>query len=283
MQIFWINIDKLRYKDFFEDIIKFDKYRIVFTPNPEMLLKVKNDDEFRNILNKADYLTSDGIGLYIAFQIKTSPLAPLLQGEGNIRYFLLVILNIFLLPYYFFNLFFRRSYLYEKYGDRICWSDLTADLLTYSQKNKIKITVIDPSYPEDKAKTDSQNSFRVNLSKKFPNLDFDFFVYSEEKKGEIMEKIASSNSKILFSTLGMKTQEKSVLDIMDKCKNIKLWLWVGSSFDYFIWFQKRAPKLWSNLWLEWLYRLIFWRRRIYRLKRLWNAIFVFTWEVLKSN
>jgi exopolysaccharide biosynthesis WecB/TagA/CpsF family protein len=78
----------------------------------------------------------------------------------------------------------------------------------------------------------------------------------------------------------MKRQEKSVVEIMEKCENIKIWLWVGSSFDYFIGFQKRAPKLWRTLWLEWLYRLLTWPRKLERLKRLWNAIFVFTFKVI---
>jgi N-acetylglucosaminyldiphosphoundecaprenol N-acetyl-beta-D-mannosaminyltransferase len=85
----------------------------------------------------------------------------------------------------------------------------------------------------------------------------------------------------LFSTLWMKKQEESVVEIMEKCKNIKLGLGIWSSFDYFIWFQKRAPKIWRATGLEWLYRLITWPKKIDRLKRLYNAIFVFIYEIIK--
>jgi hypothetical protein len=51
----------LKYKDLFAEITKFEKQNIVFTPNPEILLKIKSDEEFKNILLKADFLTSDGI------------------------------------------------------------------------------------------------------------------------------------------------------------------------------------------------------------------------------
>jgi UDP-N-acetyl-D-mannosaminuronic acid transferase (WecB/TagA/CpsF family) len=61
MQIFRIEIDKLKYKDFFENILKLQKQNIVFTPNPEILLKTKSDNEFKSLLNKANYLTPDGI------------------------------------------------------------------------------------------------------------------------------------------------------------------------------------------------------------------------------
>jgi exopolysaccharide biosynthesis WecB/TagA/CpsF family protein len=81
----------------------------------------------------------------------------------------------------------------------------------------------------------------------------------------------------------MQKQEESIVDIMDKCSNLKLGLWVGSSFDYIIWFQKRAPKFWRILWIEWLYRLITGPRKKERLLRLYNAIFVFIWNILKEK
>jgi len=267
MQVFWIKIDKIKYKDLFEKIIKLETQNIVFTPNPEILLKILKDKEFENLINQATYNTSDWIGLYIAYQII----------DNNYNKFI----NILLLPYFFFNLFFRRKFLYEKYGERICGSDLTKDLVEYSEKNNIKITIIDLYNPTDSKKVESQKMFSKLLKDKFKNLNFDYFIYEPSKKSEIIENIKNSDSKIIFSTLWMKRQEESVIEIMNACKNIKIGLGIGSSFDYFIWFQKRAPKIWRSLWLEWLYRLLTWPRKIDRLKRLYNAIFVFIYYVIK--
>ena len=269
MKIFWIELSDKNYSEIFKDITAFNTQNIVFTPNPEILLKTKTDANFKDLLNKATYLTSDWIGLYIAFQINDS--------KHN------AFVDFLLLPYYFFNLFFRRSYLYEKYGERICWSDLTWDLVPFAEKNNVKVTILDPYFPKDFAKVESQRTFRDDLLKKFPKLNFDFFVYKPEEKDKIIEQIKNSDSKILFSTLWMNKQEESVVEIMDKCYNIKLWLWIGSSFDYFTGFQKRAPKIWRSLWLEWLYRLATWPQKMIRLKRLWSAIVVFIWEVLRSK
>ena len=69
MQIFSTKIHNLKYTDFFQEITKLEKQNIVFTPNPEILLQAKSDTVFKSILDQATYLTPDGIGLYIAFQI----------------------------------------------------------------------------------------------------------------------------------------------------------------------------------------------------------------------
>lgn len=267
MQIFWIKLNKLKYKKFLNELLKLEKQNIVFTPNPEILLKTKSDNEFRELLNEATYLTPDWIWLYIAFQIL-----------DNKKW---TIINTLLLPYYFFNLFFRRKMLYKKYWDRICWSDLTKDIILNAQEKWISVTIIDLYSPNSKRKNHFQNNFKKLLKEKFPNLSFDYYIYNLDKKEEIINNISNSDSKILFSTLWMKKQEESIIEIMKKSKNIKLWLWIWSSFDYFVWFQKRAPKIFRSLWIEWFYRLITWPRKIDRLKRLYNAIFVFIFEILK--
>lgn len=269
MKIFDIELDNLKYKDFFNDLVKFDKQNIIFTPNPEILLASKKDSEFRDLINKASSLLPDGTWLYIAYQIL----------DNKFWKFI----NILLLPYFFFNLFFRKKYLYEKYGEKICGSDLTKDLVEYAGKNNIKVSIIDLYNPTDSKKVESQKVFPKLISKKFPKLNFDYFIYSPENKENIISEISKSDSKILFSTLWMKRQEESVIEIMKKAQNIKIWLGIWSSFDYFIWFQKRAPKTWRTLWLEWLYRLLTWPQKIKRLQRIYNAIFVFIWEVLKEK
>ena len=269
MQIFWINIDKIKYKDLLKKIEKLDTQNIVFTPNPEILLKTLHDKEFKSLIEKANYRTPDWIWLYIAFQI---------IDNKHWR-----IINTILLPYYFFNLCFRRRYLYEKYWDRICGSDLTKDIIDFAWKNNIHAAIIDLYNPTDDKKVASQKIFPKALKDKFPKLKFDYYIYNPEKKSEIIKEIWNSKAEILFSTLWMKRQEESVIEVMWKCKNIKIWLGIGSSFDYFTGFQKRAPKIWRSIWLEWLYRLLTGPRKLDRLKRLWNAIFVFTFEVIKSK
>ncbi|MDR1987572.1 MAG: hypothetical protein LBQ24_02130 [Candidatus Peribacteria bacterium] len=61
MKIFSIKIDNIKYEDLFREITKLKNQNIVFTPNPEILLKTLQDEEFKDLINKANYKTSDGI------------------------------------------------------------------------------------------------------------------------------------------------------------------------------------------------------------------------------
>ena len=269
MNIFWIQLDTLKYNNFFNEITNFSEQKIIFTPNPEILLNIKKDEEFKTLIQKADYLTPDGIGLYIAFQIIDA-------WEATWKSYIK-------LPYYFYNLFFKRKKLYEKYGERICGSDLTRDLVDFASDKQVKIAIIDLYNPTDANKVASQEIFSKKLQQKFPKLQFDYYIYNPEKKSEIIEQIENSDAKILFSTLWMKKQESSIVEIMEQAKNIKIGLWIGSSFDYFIGFQKRAPKLFRSLGLEWFYRIFTGPQKIKRLKRIYNAIFVFLFNVLHDK
>ncbi len=265
MQIFWVPLHTLKYDDFFKQITAFKKPQIVFTPNPEILLHTLKDPTFKKLLLQADYLTIDGIWLYLGFQAA--------EYESNLLRFLL-------LPYFFARIIFARKSLYQQYGERICGSDLTRDLVEYAEKNKIHIAIIDPYFPDDAKKVASQRTFITDLQAKHPKLIFDYYIY--QNPDEIHEKIASSKAQILFSTLGMKTQEQSVITTMNTAKNIKLGLWVGSSFDAIIWFQKRSPKIVSQLWLEWGYRILTTPNKKRQLQKIWRAIVVFSWEVVKK-
>lgn len=275
MDILWIYLNKLKYRKFLSNLKKLNKRIIIFTPNPEIILKTLEDKDFRKDLLKADFLLADWTWLFLAYQI-----IDFKKRLKNLNKSIKIVLSIILLPYFVFNIIFRKKYISTLYGDKICWSDLSKDILEFACRRNIKITIIDLYNPYDKNKVEMQKIFSKKLIEVYRNIKFDYYIYDESKKEKIIDEISKSETKILFSTLWMKKQEKSIIEIMDKCKNIKIWMWIWSSFDYIIWFQKRAPKFWRNIWIEWLYRLITWPKKINRLKRLYNAIIKFTYKVI---
>lgn len=159
----------------------------MFTPNPEILLIANQDKDFAKMLKKADYLLPDGIGLYVGYQILDSSHSKLI--------------DTLLIPYYILNLFLKRTILYSVYGERICGSDLTQDLVSWAEKKGKRITVIDLHAPHDERKVATQKTFKKQIKKKYPKLKLDYYIYDERKKDKIIEKISDSDSEILFSTL----------------------------------------------------------------------------------
>lgn len=269
MNIFWLTLSKETRKNVLNKLLSFSGKSMVFTPNPEILLFAKKDREFLVMLQRANYLLPDGIWIFLAYQI--------MQSKKHI------LLDILLLPFYILKLFIQRKSLYLEYGEKICGSDLTLDILRFAEKNNEKIVIVDLYNPEDEKKVANQRVFREELLKKFPWLLFEVFIWEESKKEEILAAITTSSAKIVFSTLGMKKQEKNIIEIMEACPPVMVWLWVWSSFDYITWMQKRAPVIFQRFWLEWLYRLLTGPQKIRRLQRLWNAIFVFIFFVLKEK
>ena len=51
-----------------------DKFHYVVTPNPEFILASERDSEFRNVLNGADLVLADGIGVVYSAKILGTPL-----------------------------------------------------------------------------------------------------------------------------------------------------------------------------------------------------------------
>lgn len=57
-----------------------DRFHYVVTPNPEFLLAAEKDEEFRNVLNGADLVLPDGIGVVYSAKIKGTPLKGRVPG-----------------------------------------------------------------------------------------------------------------------------------------------------------------------------------------------------------
>lgn len=273
MNCLWVRMDKLFLNTFLASLEKniSDNNKIFLTtPNPEICIKASKDKKFKTILNESNYNISDWIWLFVAYQI----------NEFNN-----IFLRIILLPYFFYNIIFRKDYLYSKYWEKTCWSDLTKELLKLSEKNSWDILVIDKyENPNkeltdiDKLKISIQRDFSKLVKKHYPKIKLHFLVYNDNLD-DFYKLIEEKDIKITFITIWMVEQEKLSKNIFLNT-NCSLSLWVWSSFDYLTWFQKRANNKRSKSWFEWLYRLIYWNRRMKRLKRLRNAIFVFVWKVV---
>ena len=77
VNILGVNVDMVNIQESADTILRFlneDGFKRVFTPNSEIIMLAYNDAEFRKVLNKADLLTADGIGVVYASKILGKPI-----------------------------------------------------------------------------------------------------------------------------------------------------------------------------------------------------------------
>lgn len=87
---------------------------------------------------------------------------------------------------------------------------------------------------------------------------------SKQEMPNLIEKINTSEAEVLFIALGSPTQELWMEQYFPKLKNIKVCQGVGGTFDVIAGTIRRAPLIFRQLSLEWLYRLISQPRRFFR-------------------
>ena len=63
-----------------EEFLTGDKANAVFTPNSEIIMSATRDEEFKSLLNSADLVIADGIGVVYASRILKKPLAERVAG-----------------------------------------------------------------------------------------------------------------------------------------------------------------------------------------------------------
>lgn len=74
------SVNKKQAVDLLQKFLKKEKNHIVITPNPEIVVKATKDQELLNIINQADLVVADGIGIVIASKVTDKPLEERVPG-----------------------------------------------------------------------------------------------------------------------------------------------------------------------------------------------------------
>jgi UDP-N-acetyl-D-mannosaminouronate:lipid I N-acetyl-D-mannosaminouronosyltransferase len=89
---------------------------------------------------------------------------------------------------------------------------------------------------------------------------------------KLIEDIKVSGAKIITVAMGIPRQEQFIFKCRDAGINA-IFMGVGGTYDVFTGNVKRAPLIWQNAGLEWLYRLLSqptrWRRQVNLLRFVW--------------
>ncbi len=79
--------------------------------------------------------------------------------------------------------------------------------------------------------------------------------FSWDDSAAIVEDIKKSHANILLVAMGFPRQDLWLKEFGPEC-GVNIGIGVGGSFDVFAGLIKRAPQIWQQLRLEWLYRLL---------------------------
>lgn len=231
------------------------KKKQVITLNPEMIVYASKDAFFLKILKKT-LLIPDGIGISIASRLINGYW---LNRHPGVDIMEKMIQSDLLNGYSFY--FFGSS---EK-----SLTHLIKNIKSQYQNHNIKLAGYNPGEIDE---IYNLKHSEVQL-RRIQGLLVDYAT------PEIVEKINEAKPDILFVALGSPLQEKWIYYNLPKLNTVKLAIGVGGAFDMLSGLKPRAPLFLRQLGLEWLWRLIIEPRRI---RRIYNAILIFSWIVIKN-
>ena len=157
------------------------------------------------------------------------------------------------------GIYWASKFLYGKFGlkERINGTDLYYKILDLAEKKSYGVFFFGGS--ESAAK-----SLESQLIQMYPKIMIKGVIARNLCfEGEILNKISSSNSDIMFLGLGTPYQEKWIATFGKKT-DIPIQIAVGSGIDFLSGTYKRAPKIIRNIGLEWLYRLFLEPKKLWK-------------------
>lgn len=200
----------------FRELMKTEGCSLIVTPNSEIIVNALKDTELKRIIEQADLVIPDGIGLVYASKIMGVPLKERVTGidflNGILGYLEETGQSVFLLG--------------SKPGDGN--SPGIAEMAAVKMQEKYKTLQVAGTY-------------------------HGYFETPDED--EIVKAINDSGADFLCVALGSPKQEKFVFRHRSELK-VKGAIGVGGSLDVWAGALKRAPEFYRKHGLEWLYRLI---------------------------
>ena len=262
IKILDVKINKITAAEVLEKIKSFlllDKQHYIVTLNPEMVVEAQKNNHFKKIINEADIVIPDGIGIIFA------------------------------------NKFLNHRTLSEKITGidliyKICESEFIKDKKIYLlgagkgiAEETAKVLSEKYSYLNVVGAEPGISNFEFRISNKSPNSKFQIPNSDNNKlhklNKELIQRINRVKPDLVFIAFGAPKQEEWIYENLKKMPSVKLAVGVGGSFDFISGKVKRAPLIFQKLGLEWLWRLILEPRRI---KRIYNATVKFGWMVLRK-
>ncbi len=220
--------------------------RMIFTPNPEIIVKAQKDEYFNQVLNKGNLNLCDGSGLTLVSGVRRIPgvdfmleLCQIAEEENK---------SVFLLGS-------ASDEIAKKTAEELIKKNPLLKIVGHFRGPIVRESTETPARLESESVSGRQKHKST-------------LVIDETENENIIQQINASGAEVLFVAFGMGKQEKWIAENLPEMPNVKIAIGVGGSFDYISVTVRRAPCWMRKIGLEWLYRLF---RQPSRLFRIFNA------------
>ncbi|MGF1521693.1 MAG: WecB/TagA/CpsF family glycosyltransferase [Leptolyngbyaceae cyanobacterium] len=214
---------------------------VVFTPNVDHLMQLQKDPEFVEAYKTADFKVCDSQILMYAAKFLGTPIRAKISGSDLVPLFC----------------------------DR------------HRDNENIKIFMLGGAegVPERAQRNiNARVGRQIVVAAHSPSFGFE---QDETECQRILEMIRASSANVLMVGVGSPKQEKWIAKYHKQLPNIDIFMAVGAAIDFEAGNKPRAPKMLSQLGLEWLYRLISEPRRLWQRYLLQDMPFV--WLLLRQK
>jgi len=229
ISILGVNVDKITLSGAVEKVKEFltgDTSKVIYTPNTEIVMEARKSPDFKELLNRADLIIPDGVGLIYASKIKKKALPERVTGV-DLSIKMLEIAN-------------EKGYsLFILGGKEGVAKEATEN--------------ISKKYPNIRIAGYHHGFFK--------GTHIGHRGHAEEKG--VVEKINNARPDILFVGLGAPKQEIWINENKNLL-NCKVIIGNGGTVDILAGRVKKAPEFYRKHGLEWLYRLVKDPKRIKR-------------------
>lgn len=273
-----------------------DSQHHLITANPEIVLKAWFDEKYRDLIKQASLIVADGIGLLWAAKFLSLKSSHLLTSLIQV---LVSGISLIINP---------RS-CQEILPERITGVDLVEKICELASKNGWKVYLLGGERGVAEKTADVLKKRYLNLN--IVGYDSGPFFQppclpsaspppallrkakwaglansgqannsqsSNPKFQNLVNNINKKQPDILFVAFGAPKQDYFINDNLSKMTSVKVAMGVGGAFDFISGKAKRAPEVYRDLGLEWLYRLI---HEPWRAVRIFNATVRFIYNVVK--
>ena len=248
--------------------------------NTEFLLRSIKEPRFAETLSGFGLNIPDGRGVQWAAKYLTLPLRAKEFRISNFE-FLIALEAVWQMVFSGASIVLSPKYIRYPIPETFPGIEAFRLMLGLAEKEKVGIFLLGATAT---ALSLSEN----NIRKEFPGLkisgSINGYDFQKDSTIDLVEIINKTDAKILFVCFGSPKQEYWLKDNIGKLENIKIAVGEGGTLDRMAYPVQAAPKWLNRIGLEWLWRLFMNKSKTEtgsRVTRVWNAVPVFIYEVVK--